>query len=100
SMGGLVSRVILCNPAEAINGGKGRRQTIALSSDDRMKADFIRRRTLYLTTLATPHQGSPEGDGAVAAVNLAPSSMPSHFKFLFGSKASQTFDRVLKEMRK
>ncbi len=50
SMGGLVSRYILCN---------------AFSLRDRaarFRADFIRNRTICLVTLATPHEGSPAAD--------------------------------------
>lgn len=51
SMGGLVSRTILSNPTDAIGGTR-------LTEEERKKADFIRDRTAYLVTLATPHEGS------------------------------------------
>lgn len=53
SFGGIVSRSILSNPSAAD------RNNIKLSTEDRRRADFIRNRTVWLTTLATPHEGSP-----------------------------------------
>lgn len=53
SFGGIVSRTILSNPSSAD------RSNVKLSSEERKRADFIRNRTVWLTTLATPHVGSP-----------------------------------------
>ena len=53
SMGGLVSRYILCN---AFRGGGTARVHL------RNRADFIRNRALHLTTLCTPHDGSRFAD--------------------------------------
>ncbi len=58
SMGGLVSRAILANPAGAITCGSPRAPS-TLDPVIRTKADFIRNRVTCLITLATPHQGSP-----------------------------------------
>lgn len=51
SFGGLVMRTIISNPTQKINGS-------ALSKIHRNKADFIRNRIVWITTMATPHQGS------------------------------------------
>ena len=58
SMGGLVSRAILANPALPVSCGPSRSPS-TLDAVTRTKADFIRNRTTCLITLATPHQGSP-----------------------------------------
>jgi hypothetical protein len=52
SMGGLVSRGILCSPSDPI-------QQIRLSATQQQKAKAIADRTIALVTLATPHEGSP-----------------------------------------
>lgn len=53
SFGGIVCRTILSNPAEAD------KHNVKLTEEERRRADFIRNRTVWLTTLATPHLGSP-----------------------------------------
>lgn len=53
SFGGIVCRTILSNPQSTDRSGD------RLSTTDRKKADFIRNRTVWLTTLSTPHEGSP-----------------------------------------
>ncbi len=53
SFGGIISRAILSNPTEADRG------YVILTEEERKRADFIRNRTVWLTTLATPHEGSP-----------------------------------------
>ncbi len=58
SMGGLVSRYMLSNP-------QVRAPDFALSETVRAKAAFLRDRTLYLITEATPHLGSPAADNAL-----------------------------------
>jgi len=63
SMGGLVSRYILSNPFPA-------------GSPQRQKADFIRDRTLFLITLASPHDGSRVADSSQALINLIRSALP------------------------
>lgn len=63
SMGGLVSRYILSNP-------QVRAPNFALSSEARAKADFVRDRTLYLITEATPHLGSLAADHALLIESL------------------------------
>jgi hypothetical protein len=52
SMGGLVLRYLLTLPDDPISGQ-------SLTASQRQKAQWIRNRTLYLLTLATPHEGSP-----------------------------------------
>jgi len=53
SFGGIVCRTILTNPA------KKDKQGFKLTAEERKRADFIRDRTVWLTTLSTPHTGSP-----------------------------------------
>ncbi|MEM6699277.1 MAG: hypothetical protein AAF599_12815, partial [Bacteroidota bacterium] len=53
SFGGIVCRTILSNPS-----GKGRFGE-RLTASERERADFIRNRTVWLTTLSTPHESSP-----------------------------------------
>ncbi|MEO0899319.1 MAG: hypothetical protein AAFY71_23105 [Bacteroidota bacterium] len=53
SFGGIVCRGILSNPTSADLVGH------RLTAEERRKADFIRNRTVWLTTLSTPHEGSP-----------------------------------------
>jgi hypothetical protein len=55
SMGGLVLRTLLTAPAASIDGER-------LSGSERQDAGRIAARTLYLITLATPHEGSPVAD--------------------------------------
>lgn len=58
SFGGLVARYLLTNPP--VEGGP-----FGTDAATRARADAIRDRTLYLVTLATPHEGSPAADRAV-----------------------------------
>jgi hypothetical protein len=51
SMGGLMGRIILTNPTEAIAGER-------FNDKDRASADFICDRVRYMVTIATPHDGS------------------------------------------
>jgi hypothetical protein len=51
SMGGLAARYVL-TPSGPIAG-------VSLTTEQENRAKWIRDRTLYLTTLATPHEGSP-----------------------------------------
>ncbi|WP_309720669.1 hypothetical protein [Armatimonas sp.] len=53
SFGGIVARAILTNPTGPdLFGG-------SLNPDQRRKADFIRRRVVHVTTMGTPHTGTP-----------------------------------------
>ncbi|CAA9571435.1 MAG: hypothetical protein AVDCRST_MAG86-1701 [uncultured Truepera sp.] len=63
SMGGLVSRYLLSNP-------EVRAPNFSLSKGVRVKADFLRDRTLYLITEATPHLGSLAADNALLIERL------------------------------
>ncbi|MBW6456068.1 MAG: hypothetical protein K0A98_09270 [Trueperaceae bacterium] len=58
SFGGLVGRYLLTNPP--IDGGP-----FGTDEATRARVDTIRDRTLYLVTLATPHEGSAAADRAV-----------------------------------
>lgn len=51
SMGGLMGRVILTNPTEAIAGER-------FNTTDAKRADFIRDRVRFMLTIATPHDGT------------------------------------------
>ncbi|MEM7103000.1 MAG: hemopexin repeat-containing protein [Bacteroidota bacterium] len=53
SFGGIVSRFMLSDPEKGLNGKD------VFEDSHRKKADFIRDRSLYLVTLATPHNNSP-----------------------------------------
>ncbi|WP_394793889.1 hypothetical protein [Armatimonas sp.] len=53
SFGGIVARAILTNPTGPDLFGK------SLTADQRRKADFIRRRVVHVTTMGTPHTGTP-----------------------------------------
>jgi hypothetical protein len=55
SMGGLVLRTLLTAPSALIDGER-------MSASERQRAERIAARTLYLVTLATPHEGSPVAD--------------------------------------
>ncbi len=55
SMGGLVLRTLLTAPTGAIDGER-------MSTQERQQAERIAAKTLYLITLATPHEGSPVAD--------------------------------------
>ncbi|MGC4047201.1 MAG: hypothetical protein QM758_25670 [Armatimonas sp.] len=55
SMGGLVMRTLLTASDDSIDGER-------LSVSDRRRASAIADKTLYLITLATPHEGSPVAD--------------------------------------
>ncbi|MBB6050013.1 esterase/lipase family protein [Armatimonas rosea] len=53
SFGGIVARAILTNPeGPDLFGGK-------LTAEQRRRADFIRRRVVHVTTMGTPHTGTP-----------------------------------------
>lgn len=52
SMGGLVARYVLTPPNDPVSGE-------SLSPIQKDRAKWIRDRTLYVVTLATPHEGSP-----------------------------------------
>ena len=58
SFGGLVGRYLLTNPP--LDDGP-----FGVDAATRARADAIRDRTLYLVTLATPHEGSAAADRAV-----------------------------------
>ena len=53
SFGGIVARGILSNPSGPDRSGD------RLTDQQRERADFLRDRVVSLTTLATPHEGSP-----------------------------------------
>ncbi|MBN1475849.1 hypothetical protein JXA47_03755, partial [Candidatus Sumerlaeota bacterium] len=61
SAGGLVARTLLSNPLKPIASGWPLTK-IALTTEQRWRADFLRDRTLFLVTIATPHQGTPLAD--------------------------------------
>lgn len=63
SFGGIVARAIVTNPIAADLFGK------TLTPAQRVKADFIRARTVWIATLSSPHLGTMIGDpaGDVAA---------------------------------
>lgn len=58
SFGGLVARSI-CSAAPNIPSNDREIPAESFSADERANMEFIRNRTLYITTLATPHEGSP-----------------------------------------
>jgi|GEM_PF-1997385 len=58
SFGGLVSRFILSRPDPQTIPPDLNRERVALCREDLAKMEYIRDRTLYLVTLATPHEGS------------------------------------------
>jgi len=58
SFGGIIARTILANPsAPDLFGNR-------LAGTDRIKADFIRSRVAHVTTVSTPHHGTPVVDAA------------------------------------
>lgn len=58
SFGGLASRFMLSRPDPATLTGELNREGTPLCKEDLAKMDYVRDRTLYLLTLATPHEGS------------------------------------------
>jgi hypothetical protein len=58
SFGGLASRFMLSNPDPAMLDATTNRENVKLCKEDLAKMDYVRDRTLYLLTLATPHEGS------------------------------------------
>jgi len=59
SFGGVVARAIMANPTGGDLWGN------KLSANDRLKADFIRKRTVFITTMGTPHTGTHISDVAM-----------------------------------
>lgn len=68
SMGGLASRFILSNPFRS-------------ATKEHFRANFIRNRTLFLVTLATPHEGSRLADWSRETADFLQSSPPILQKF-------------------
>ena len=62
SFGGVVIRAILANPSAADRYG------VLLTSNQRARADWIRQRTVFATTMSTPHQSTiiPDSSGDIA----------------------------------
>ena len=60
SFGGLASRFMLSrpDPATLLGNETLNHERIGLCKEDLAKMDYVRDRTLYLVTLATPHEGS------------------------------------------
>lgn len=58
SFGGLASRFMLSRPDPAALTGLFNQENVKLCKEDLAKMDYVRDRTLFLTTLATPHEGS------------------------------------------
>lgn len=69
SMGGLVVRCLLSNPSDRLSGAK-------LTAEQRRRADFLRARTTFVVTLATPHEGSPMADKFSRIANLLDAASP------------------------
>lgn len=70
SFGGLASRFMLSRPNPADLQDKLNVEKVELCTEDLAKMDFIRDRTLYLLTLATPHEGSYLAEAGVPAKEL------------------------------
>lgn len=58
SFGGLASRFMLSNPDPRQLTAETNQEGVKLCKEDLAKMDYVRDRTLFLTTLATPHEGS------------------------------------------
>jgi hypothetical protein len=58
SFGGLASRFMLSKPDPQMLTAETNREKVPLCKEDLAKMDYVRDRTLYLLTLATPHEGS------------------------------------------
>lgn len=58
SFGGLASRFMLSNPDPRTLTPETNQEGVRLCKEDLAKMDYVRDRTLFLTTLATPHEGS------------------------------------------
>jgi hypothetical protein len=63
SFGSIIARAIIANPTGGDLWGN------KLTATQRSRADFIRRRTVFVNTIAGPHQGTPSPDysGDIAA---------------------------------
>jgi len=85
SFGGIVSRTILTNPTKADKHG------VKLTNEERRRADFIRDRTVWLTTLSTPHNGSPLPNIAING--------NEKFKDVERIAKSAGFDKVAKDIK-
>jgi hypothetical protein len=72
SMGNLVTRALLSNPSGTVRNE-------SLSARQRLRAGAIRDRTLYLVSLAGPHQGSPLAD-FVSSIQSGVSTVPAVVK--------------------
>jgi len=62
SFGGIVIRAILANPSSADKYG------VLLTSNQRARADWIAKRTVFVTTMSTPHESTiiPDSSGDIA----------------------------------
>jgi len=58
SFGGVIARTICSNPASIPSNNPDVAEE-KFSEGERRNMEFIRNRTMYITTLATPHEGSP-----------------------------------------
>lgn len=58
SFGGLASRFMLSNPDPRTLTAETNQEGVRLCREDLAKMEYVRDRTLFLTTLATPHEGS------------------------------------------
>jgi hypothetical protein len=58
SFGGLASRFMLSRPDPQSLNADTNRENVPLCKEDLAKMDYVRDRTLFLLTLATPHEGS------------------------------------------
>jgi hypothetical protein len=58
SFGGLATRFMLSKPDPAMLTAETNREGTALCTEDLAKMDYVRDRTLFLVTIATPHEGS------------------------------------------
>lgn len=67
SFGGLASRFLLSRPTPAELTGERNIEKVAICKEDLAKMDYVRDRTLYLLTLATPHEGSYMAEWGVPA---------------------------------
>lgn len=74
SFGGLASRFMLSKPDASVLTAEMNRENVRLCAEDLAKMDYVRDRTLYLLTLATPHEGSylsewgPLGKNTIRAI--------------------------------
>ncbi len=75
SMGGLVARCLITATSSRLSGEQ-------LTASQREKAVFLRDRTIFMATLATPHEGSPVADKVKSIAQKLKSDRPPWLKSL------------------